>query len=72
MWPVPKGVIDGEVFQHFRSKLPVTSEDLIETFGLKPGMDVLVALEMARYLNSTGIVKKEHRCEVSIQRQFIV
>ena len=51
-------VIDGEVFVHFRSRLSITSEELIEAFALKPGQDVLFGLEMARHLNSIGVVDK--------------
>jgi hypothetical protein len=56
-------VIDGEVFLHFRSRLPITSEDLIETFALTPGKDVLFGLEMARHLHSIGMAEKEQILE---------
>ena len=52
-------VIDGEVFLHFRSRLPITSEELIQTFALTPGKDVLFGLEMARHLDSIGIIGRE-------------
>jgi hypothetical protein len=52
-------VIEGEVFVHFRSRLPITSEELIETLALTPGKDVLFGLEMARHLNSIGVTDKD-------------
>jgi hypothetical protein len=52
-------IIDGEVFLHFRSRLPITSEELIHAFGLNSGKDVLFALEMSRHLNENGVISKE-------------
>lgn len=52
-------VIDSEVFAHFRSRLPVSSDELMQAFALPPGTDVLFALEMARYLSSLSVISKD-------------
>ncbi len=52
-------VIEAEVFSHFRARLPVSAEDLMEAFSLEPGTDVIFALEMARHLSSIGNIAKD-------------
>ena len=52
-------MIDGQVVDHFRSQLPVRTEEIIDALGLDPGPDVGKAVEIARRLFSEGAVEKQ-------------
>jgi hypothetical protein len=63
-------MIDGQVFDHFRSQLPVRTQDIMDALGLDPGPDVGRAIEIARRLFSEGIVEKADLL-AGVQGEFV-
>lgn len=52
-------IIERDVFDHFRSMLPVTTNEIMEALDLSPGPEVKRAITMARKLSDTGIREPE-------------
>lgn len=47
--------IDGEVYEHFRSSLPISTRDIMDHLGLSPGPEVKRALGIARQAFESGV-----------------
>ncbi|MDU9049168.1 MAG: toll/interleukin-1 receptor domain-containing protein [Candidatus Electrothrix sp. Rat3] len=52
-------IIERDIFDHFRSILPVTTNEIMEALDLSPGPKVKRAIAMARELSDTGIREPE-------------
>lgn len=48
-------IVDGEISDYFRSRLPISTRDLIASLGLDPGPDVKRAIGIARRLFDSGV-----------------
>lgn len=48
-------LIDGEIANHFRSQLPIRTQELMESLGLNPGPEVKRAIEITRRIFDSGI-----------------
>lgn len=52
-------VIDSQVADHFRSQLPIRTQEIMQALGLDPGPDVGKAVEIARRIFSEGTTDKQ-------------
>jgi hypothetical protein len=52
-------MIDGQVADHFRSQLPIRTQEIMNALALDPGPDVGKAIEIARRIFSEGTTDKE-------------
>jgi len=52
-------LIDGEVAEHFRSVLPIRTNEIMQRLNLTPGPRVKAAVEMAKRIHESGIRERE-------------
>ena len=50
-------LIDGEVATHFRSILPISTRELMDSLGLQPGPIVKEAIDALRRVYESGITR---------------
>lgn len=63
-------LIDGEVVDHFRSVLPVRTQDIMDVLGLDPGPEVGRAIELARRIFELGVRDRDQLLS-RVQDEFV-